>query len=543
MRCTRVLLVVMLLSSVTPTRPQTFPAPDYLRKLMYGPALPSQVPGPEGLRDCVKDGKLRLSLEDAIRLTLANNTDVRLERLRIEESTFALQRAFLPFDPTTVSSFNATRSLSPSVTKLAGAPTASSLGQQAQFSYSQAFQTGTSTSIQFSGNKSDTNSSFATFNPSIGASLSFNVTQPLLRNRGFFPNRAPIVIAQRNLKQSRANFEAQVNLGIEQAVGQYWDVVQARENLNVQQKSLEEADASYKLDKRKLELGALPPLDIYRSESEVASRRVQVIHAEYALKQAEDALRRTIGADLDINIRAFDLDLVDKAEPSGDLVTMDVPEALKRAFERRPELEALRQQLANDDTSIRVAHNGLLPDLSLSGLYSSSGRGGNQIDTTTTPPTLVSTGGLTDALSQVRAFDFPTYGFTLQLRLPIRNRAAQADLGNALVAKRRGLYQLRQEEQAIQLEITNAIHQLEEAKLSLGAARIAADTAQKTLEAEQRKYELGAETIFFVLQAQTALAQAQLSQLQSEIAYQKSVAAVQRATGTLLEKHNLKLAE
>jgi HAE1 family hydrophobic/amphiphilic exporter-1 len=161
----------------------------------------------------------------------------------------------------------------------------------------------------------------------------------------------------------------------------------------------------------------------------------------------------------------------------------------------------------------------------------------------TTPPTIISTGGLSDALHQVRGLDFPTYGFNLQLRLPIRNRAAQADLGNALVTKRRGLYLIRQEEQVIQLEVSNAVHQLEQAKLSMAAAKIAQDLAQKTLEAEQRKLELGATTVFFVLQAQTQFATAELSLLQAQIGYQRGVTAVDRATGTLLEHHNIKLAD
>ncbi len=542
MALSRPLIILFLAFWSVPAAAQIFPRPDYLRQLVFRPISPLHVPGPEGLRNYVVDGKLRLTLEDAMRLTLANNTDVRINQLRVEESRFAVQRAYQPFDPTSISSFNVTRSFLPSITTLAGAPTVSNLNQAAQVGYSQTFQTGTSANLQLSGSKFDTNSSFATFNPSIQSALNFSLTQPLLRNRGFFPNRAPIVIAQRNLNQSRATFEAQVNDSITRAVEQYWAVVQARGSLGVRQKSLEQAEASYKRDKRALELGALPPLDIYRSESEVASRRVQVIQAEYALKQAEDELRRTVGADLDPNIHPLDVELVEKTEPSGELLNIDFNEALKRALERRSELAALREQLANEDTTVRLAHNGLLPDLSLAGFYTSNGRGGNQIDTRTNPPTVIPS-GISRAFAQLTSLDFPTYGFNLQLRLPIKNRAAQADLGNALVAKRRGLYQIRQEEQAITLEVRNAVHQLEQAKLSVAAAKIARDLSQKNLEAEQRKYELGAQTIFFVLQAQTQLAEAQLTLLQAEIGYQRSVAAVERTTGTLLEHHNIRIAE
>ena len=164
-----------------------------------------------------------------------------------------------------------------------------------------------------------------------------------MRNRGFYLKRAPIVIARRNLKQSEESFVAQVNDLLLNAVQDYWAVVQAREGLAISRASLARAEASYKHDKRALELGALGPLDIYRSESEVASRRLGVIQAEYGLKIAEDVLRRTIGADLDPYIRPLDLELVEKSEPSGELYTIDIGEAFERARAHRPELAALHE--------------------------------------------------------------------------------------------------------------------------------------------------------------------------------------------------------
>lgn len=538
----RRMLVIFVLSPVLGIRAQTFPAPEYVRQRIHRPVVQTQVPGPEGLRDYVAGGKLRLGLEDAVRMALLNNTDIRLDQLPIEDARLGIERAYQPFDAVATSGFTATRSTSPSATQLEGAPTLTTLNQATLFGYSQTFQTGTTTRLQFSGNKLATNSHFATFNPSITSGLNFSISQPLLRNRGIFPNRAPIVIAHRNLDQSRANFETQVNNAIEQAVDQYWNAIQARENLKVQQKSLELAETSYKRDKRALELGALSPLDIYRSESQVASRRVAVIQAEYALKQAEDQLRRTLGADLDLNIRALDLELAEPIEPTGELLTIDAKEALERALAKRPELEAIRQQLAKGDTNIRLAHNNLEPDLSLTAFYTSNGLGGNALDPTTTPPTILSQGGFPQALSQVFGFNFPTYGFTLQLRLPIKNRAAEADLGTARVARQRDLYTLRNQEQAITLEVSNSVHQLEQAKLSMAAAKVARDLSQKNLEAEQHKYELGAGQIFLVLEAQTELAQAELTLVQAEVGYRQAVTAVERITGRLLDRYGVQIA-
>ncbi len=498
------------------------------------PAAP--LPGPDGLRDHVVNGKLVVSLEDGIRLALANDTDIRLDHVQIETAENSLHRSHQAFDPLFASSFSTQRAKSPSFTQLAGALVPNQLTQNTQVNYSQTFQTGAKLQTAFGAFRTVSNSSNNFINPSISTSLGFTITQPLLRGRGLFPNRAPILIARRNLRQSRDFFESQVNDTILTTVQQYWGVVQARENLNVQRESLGAAQKSYDHDKKALELGALPPLDIYRSESQVASRRVAAIQAEYALKQAEDQFRRVVGADLDPAIRALDLELPDTPEPGSELLTTDIATALERALAKRPELQAAQEQLAQNEMNVRLAHNSLQPDLELSLAYSGNGVGGNQLNP-------ISTGGLTDSLNQTFHFTFPTYGFSLSLNLPIKNHAAEASLGDALVSRRRTQYQERQTRQGITLEVTNAVHMLEQAKLSVEAAKVALDLAQKNLHAEERKYELGAQTVFFVLEAQTELAQAELSLVQAQIGYQLAVAAVDHATGDLLTHHHVQIVE
>lgn len=524
-------------------RGQTFPSPEWFRHVVLGPKIAERIPGPVGLRDFVINGKLRLSLADAVQLTLVNNSDVRINQLNYEVTRFGILRAQQPFDPSFNSTFNQLRSTSPTSSTLQGAPILTSLSHQSQFNYSQTLLTGTNYGVGLSANRASSNSRFATLNPSIFSALNFAVSQPLLRHRGLFVNRAPILIARRNVRMSRATFEAQVSDSLARAINQYWDMVQGRENLGVLLESLKQAQASYGQNKRALELGALPPLDIYRSESQVATRRLAVIQAEYALKQTEDELRRTIGADLDPTIAPLDLELTESAEPPGEMLSVDAQSAIERALRKRPELEVWRQQLLNDDMAIRLAHNGLQPDLNLGGSYSSSGLAGNQFDLTQAPPVLVLANGLGAAFNQIGNFKFPTYGFSLQLRLPIRNRGAEADLGTSEVFKQRDLYSMRRSEQAARQDALNAVHQLEQAKLSVAAGKIARELALKNLEAEQRKYELGAQTIFFVLDAQTQLAQAEVNLVQNEINYQRSLTSVSRATGELLERYRVEIAE
>ncbi|PYT92882.1 MAG: hypothetical protein DMG36_12705 [Acidobacteria bacterium] len=502
-----------------------------------------QLPAPEGLQDHVANGKLVLALDDSIRLALANNTDIHINRSQIDLALDNLQRSHSPFDPVATSSLSDGRAKAPAISTTQGATILDTLSQSAGLGYAQTFQTGTNFQANVSGSKIATNSSNQFVNPSLSTNLQFTLTQPLLRNFGFFPNRAPIFIAQNNLKQARANFTAEVSNIILQVVGDYWSVILARENLEVQRKSLDEAQKSYDHDKKALSLGALPPLDIYRSESQVASRRVGVIQAEYALKQNADIFRRDIGADLDPAIRALDLDLTDQPAPVGDLPSLDIAAALSRALGNRPEFEAAREQLTSDELSVRLAHNNLKPDLELSGFYSGNGVAGNQFNLNVVPPQLTSSTGFGDSFSQTFHFTYPTYGASLTLSLPVRRHSAQANLADALINRSRDQYQERRTNQNITLEVTNAVHALEQAKLSMEAAKVAADLARDTLHADERKYELGAEPVFFVLDAQVQLANAELNLIQAQVNFQLAVAQVDHATGDLLDHHHVQIVE
>jgi outer membrane protein TolC len=508
--------------------------------------LSNKLPGPQHLKDYVADGKLRLSLHDAILLTLENNSLVHVQESDIEADKFALLRTHAVFDPKFTAFLDINRSASQGFSELQGVVSdpnfvAKTLTQQGEVDYNQTFSPGTQILVGVNAIKSSSNNAFFFFNPYVNSALTLRVVQPLLRNRGRFVNLAPIMIARRTVQMSRAGFKVQVSNAIFQAVSQYWQVVEARGDVEVQRKSLEAADVTYQRDKRALELGALPPLDIYRSESEVASRRVQMIQAEYTAKQAEDALRFTIGAFQDPYFQALDLDLTEQPGSDNELRNIDAGTALQQALAQRPELEAARYALENDETSIRLARNKMKPDLSLGGLYISNGLGGNQFDIDT--GALISRGGFGSSFEQLFNFSYPAYAARLTLDFPIKNRDAQADMGNALVSRHRDLYSSQQIREQVTLDITNAVHQLEQASLTLAAGKTALDLAQKTLAAEQRKYELGAQPIFFTLDAQAKLALAESDLLRARINYQIALAAVDHATGNILQPYDVQIAD
>jgi len=519
-----------IMAQIAPRAPAAFQFEGRLRS--------GQIPRPpEGFEEHVVNGKLTLSLDDAIRLALANNTDIRIDEQQVQTAKNAVQRALSPFDPTVSALFDSQRQHENAYSALLGGPPVlNQLSQQTEVQVTDTMETGTNFQATFDSFKNTSNSAFYFFSPAFFTTLQFSLTQPLLKGRGFLANRGPIIVAQRGLSVSRATFEGKVNDILLTVIQDYWRVIQARETLTVQQDSLGEAQKSYDHDKRALQLGALPPLDIYRSESQVASRRVSVIQAEYLLKQQEDQLRRDLGADIEPNIRALPLNLTENPDPSAALISIDFPGALQKAFAYRPEIESIREQLAADDVNVRVAHNGLEPDLSLVGRYTTTGLNSNIVNGNFTAGTYGS------AINQMFGFGYPTYEFGVNLKYPFRNHLAQAAMGDALAARRADRYSERLLHEQITLAVSNAVHALDESKLSMQAAKTALDLSQKTLQAEQHKYELGAETVFFVLEAQTELTQAQESLVQAQVSYQVATAQVDHDTGNLLQRYQVQIA-
>ena len=537
------LILLFVPTVILPARAQN---PESYRGMLTARVKADKLPAPAHLKDYVRDGKLSLSLREAILLALENNSNVQIDETQIEAQKFTLLGQFAPFDPILQSSLNINRNSAPGYSQLQGVgqssnATLNSLSQIGQISYTQTFTTGTNVLATINSAKFSTNSSFLYFNPYFDSTLTLQFTQPLLKGAGHFANTALVKIARRSLAQSRAAFEAEVNDSILQVVNQYWNAVQARGALDVQEKSLKLAEASYDRDKRSLELGALPPLDIYRSQSEVAARKVGLIQAGYALTQAEEDLRLTIGADRDPQYSTLPFDLTEKPETAGELETIDADTALAQALSQRPEIEVAKDSLANDADSIRLAHNGLEPNLSLTGFYATAGLGGNQYNLETGQ--FIAPGGFGSSMSQLFGFGYPGYGATLSLSMPFRNRQAKSAMGTALVSRTHDLYADGQTRELITREVHNAIHQLDEARNALTAGTTSFDLAQKSLASEQRKFELGTETNYFVLDAQTKLAQAELTLLQTQVNYRVALAAVGHSTGDLLTPYHVQIAE
>ncbi len=522
----------------------TFPDGAYFREQWQAAPYAVEVGSVSQLEDFVVDDKLELTLHSYLELVMSNHPDVQIQILTVLESENSIQAAFSPFDPTLALDFNANRSTNPSQDQLQGGDVISSLRQNGGFTYRQTLDTGTNYQIGFTGLKTASSSSFRTFNPSIQDTLQFRIEQPLLRDRGRGIQRIPILIARARYDNSQSTAKTRVLALIAQAENTYWQVVSNRESLGVQENNLELRRQFLERSQRELELGAISPLDIYQPEQNYANAQVSVTRARYQLQQAEDRVRRQIGADLDPEIRNLPLVLTESADPPIYMPTFEPEETIRKALLMRPEIRLRRTTLAIDDYNIKRDTNAQRPDLSLTAQYSATGLGGNLYENSILgagASQLIATGGFPGAMNQLFQFNFPTYSVGLQLNLPLRNRRAAVNLANSVLQKKRNMYELRALEQQVRLDVLNAITGVELSKAAIQQAAVALDFSQKRLDAEQRKYDLGVSTAFIVLDAQDDLVQSQADLLQESIGYRRAIVTLLQATGELLEARGVAL--
>ncbi|HEV8042224.1 MAG TPA: TolC family protein [Bryobacteraceae bacterium] len=545
MRLSGLVAAFALLAPLAAQDDPFFPQPAYFRKHFSNTPTHVELQPPVKLNDFVIGGTMQLSLRNYLELVMANNPDIAVQKLMVAFNRDAITRAFAPFDPVATASFSATRSILETGSLLQGASTLNTLTQPFALGYQQTFETGTQLAITYNDFKTSSNSSFSTFNPELSSSINFSVTQPLLRGRGVYINMLPVTIARSRLRAADYGFQDQLIQLVSAAESAFWDVVAARENLRVQQESYKLADAALARAQKELDLGATSPLEIYQPQANRASAELQVSLAQYQLAQVEDALRRQMGADLDPKFREIPIVLTATLEPPPNSEKVDPQEALANALRMRPDLKNVVQTMDADDLSIKQTNDNLRPNLALTAQYGSSGLGGINYPLTNianpTVPVVPVPGGIGEALAGTFGFSNPTYGMGLTLTLPIKDRQTAANLADGLVQKKIDAYRKRSTEENIRLQVLTAVQSLNSAKEGIRIGTIARDLARKRVEADQKRYELGATTLYFVLSSQTDFITAESNLVSQIINYRRSELTLLQRTGQLLEERGIVL--
>jgi outer membrane protein len=554
------------------------------------------------LGDLVKDGKIYLSLSDALALALENNYDIAIARYDLDiadtdilrtrtgaaglgspaglvSGTLSGSNATLSTGGgpggtsggsggagsglggitfTTAGAGPAPEALEPTVTSnmqfdWATSPSSSfftggqSTSDTYNFGYNQGFITGTAVQFTWDNNRSTSTNAVTTYSPGYNASFKAQVTQHLLQGAGIFINKRFIYQALNNRRITDSSFRNQILYTVNQVESIYWGLVQEYEDVQSKQRALEQSN---KLDsdvKKQLEIGTMAPLDVVSADSTVAGDKQALISAQSSLNYQQQVLKQAIARNLN------DPALVAAPIIPTDRVSLDpIPEEQQTvdqlaqiAFQQRPELEQAVLALRNDEITLKGARNELLPQVDIFAYLSGSGVSGTLHPALncaffggTGPPSL---GGYGTALQSAFNNSSPDRGFGFNVTIPLGNKLAQSVQARSLMEYRQSELRLEQLYTQIRMQVVNAQYALTNDRAQVQAAIAARDFNNQSMEAEQKKLSLGASTTSLVLQQQRSLATAEYNLIVAQALYAKDRAAFYQILASTLQHYGINL--
>ncbi len=421
-----------------------------------------------------------------------------------------------------------------------------------QTAYQQSFISGTTVSFGWDNSYVKTNNPGNALNPNTSANMSLQLTQRLLQGFGFAVNNRNIRVAKNDIRVSDLVFKQQVMTTVAGVVNLYWDLVSFNEDLKVRRKALEVAQKFYEDNKKQVEIGTLAPIEIVRAEARVAQAQQDLTNAETSLLQQEtiikNALSRTGIASPSISeARVITTDTL--SQPRNDMVD-PLKDLIDKALTSRPDLEQTKIQIENTKIGIAGSRSQLLPSLDVNASFRNNALTG-QVNTLPVPgapdfqrdvdPYFI--GGYGNALAQIFRRNFPDYSVGFQLNIPIRNRTAQADyIRDQLSLRQQQLNQQRQVND-VRVSVQNALTAVLQARARYEAAVKERQLQEQTLDAENKKYALGASTAFQVVQTQRDLAQAQATEVSALASYSRARVQLDLNTAQVLDKYGVDIAD
>ena len=557
------------------------------------------------LGDLVKDGKIYLSLSDALALALENNYDIAIARydLDIADTDILRAKAGGPsgllgapsglvqgtlsggsstlatgggpggtsvgsggagsgtaglslttngagpspeaFDPVGSASLQYDRATSPTTNFFTGG---TAVTKTYNFTYSQGFATGTAFTMAFN-NQDQTNTNFvASFSPLLNSSFKATATQHLLQGRGIWVNHRYIYQAINDRRITDSSFRQQLLYTINQVENIYWNLVSAYEDLQAKERAIEQSKKVAADDRKQLEIGTMAPLDVVTADSSVAADQQALISSQSALNYQQQIIKQAIARNLN------DPALSAAAVIPTDRVSLEelpeekqpTEELVQEAFKQRPELEQALLTLKNDEITVKGSKNALLPTADVYGYIAGSGVAGTpnpNCPVLFCPPPLPSPTGYGTAIQDTFNNSSPDKGFGLTLTIPIRNRVAQSQHERSLMEYRQAQLRLEQLYTQIRMQITNAQFALTNDRAAVLAAEASQKFNAQSLDAEQKKLSLGASTTALVLQQSRNLAIAENSLTSARAAYAQARASLYQLLATTLTHYGISLED
>ena len=555
----------------------------------------------------MRDGKIYLSLADAVTLALENNYDIAIARINLDIADTDILRAKagstlrgvstglvagtlggatttitggggpggtstgssgsgtgasglvlstngggpLPenLDPILTGTLQYERQTTQSASTIS--PTATQGTLIGNLDYQQGFLTGTALSVGFNNTRSSTTNNFAAFTPSINTTLRATATQHLLQGCCISLNRRFIVQAKNDRRITDSAFRQQVIYTVTQVENIYWALVSAYEDEQSKQRALQQSTQLTADNRKQLEIGTLAPLDVVNSDSAAATDKQSLISSQSNLEYQQLLMKQAIARNLNdpqvANAPVVPTDRVGLGRlPEED---MQVEDLVRQAYTNNPQIEQASLAMENNKITIKAERNGLLPVIDAFGFYGTQALGGTQNpnainfggtgnNTTTTVP-----GGYGGTLQNLFLANNPDYAVGVSLNIPLRNRVAQADQARSQMEYRQTQMRLQQLYTQVRIQVINAQYALTNDRAQVQAAQTANDFQGQSLEAEQKKYRLGASTTANVLQQQRNVASAANNLISATAAYARDRASLGQILSNTLDRYGISLQD
>lgn len=559
---------------------------------------PIRVANSSRLDQLIRAGNLYLSLQDAVSLALENNIDIEIQRYgydladndlfraratgnidgvatvpssltsSVGATNFLTSDAALPtaaapptfspigvnivngeqigYDPIFQSTIQWAHLTTPEQNTITtGTTSLASTNATSNFSVSQAFMSGTTATLSYTNLYQNQNSLRNLINPFTTSGLDLTVTQHLLQGRGWAVNNRPIRIAKNNQKINDLVFQQQVINTVANVLQLYWGLVEAIESVGVAQESVAYSQKLLEDNQKQVDVGTLAPVEVTRARAELANDRGALITAQTIVLQQETILKNALSRTGVSNPQFATAHVIptDRVTIPQSESSQTFEDLVREAFSQRPELKEANLQIDSARINLEGVRSNMLPQLdAVADVHNSALTGPvNALASGVAPSVLV--GGYSNSLSQLFFRNFPNYSAGVTMTIPLRNRAAEANMATAQVNLRVSEQSVQRMENLIRVDVQNALIAVEQARIKHEAAVEQVALEQELLDAENKKLSVGTSTPFQVILVQRDLANAQLSEVQAVTAYALAKVQLDQSTGVTLDSNRVEIQE
>ncbi len=500
----------------------------------------------------------KLTLQEALELALKNNLDIKLSVYTVQQSEgrYIQSKALNDIYLSVENSWSASTSVSTSVfgggvdevelVPGVGATTTESDFWQMTSSLRETIPTGGTWTASMNITSRDTNNAFASVNPERNANITLSFEQPLLKGFGFsfdVPQK-DIIISRNNLEAGLEDFKLSLMQNLYSIISAYWDLVAAQKNLEVAEQSLELANDQLRRNKTQVEVGTMAPIEIVSAERGVAEAEVGIISARADVRNAQETLIKMLYASEENDI--WNMRIVATDEPAPEELKVNLESQMETAINNRPELKKRLIELESADLNVKSSFWDMLPEVNVTGSVTSKGTGGEVlIFNTDNPfdPTREVIGSspveYSDIFQQITDRQFIDWSVGINVSFQLFNSNARGQHATQKAAETMAKVNLLKAKQDTIAAVRKAVRDLETSYLQIKANEKARILAERQLEAERKKFDVGSSTNFQVLQYVRDLEDARSQEVRARINYNLAIYNLQLETGVLLKENNI----